>query len=102
MINVFKIIDFIKSQWLGFVVIALWIIFLIVFSNDKSINEKSVSKEEKKIEASKARIDSTVRYIKSIDTKIKLVKIKGDEKIKYIDTMSVSELQSYFSDRYKK
>jgi len=97
MINVFKIIDFIKSQWLGFIVIALWIIFLIVFSN-----KKTVSKEEKKIELNKYRIDSAVKNIKSIDTKIKLIKVKGDEKIKYIDTMSVSELQSYFSDRYKK
>jgi type II secretory pathway component PulM len=102
MINIFKVIDFIKEQWLGFVVILLWVIFLIVFSKDTSKNEAKIEKEVKKVEQNEARVKVIVKEIKSIDTKIKVVKVKGDEKIKYIDTMSVSELQGYFSDRYKK
>jgi hypothetical protein len=102
MININLILRFIKKQWFGFVVIAFWIFVTIIGEGElKPLIEKrkkldvEIAKEQKKID--------TI-YIENIKIKkkIKYIKQKENDTIKIIDTMSISELQRYFSDRYNK
>lgn len=102
MINVFAILSFIKNQWLGFVVMLLWLLTLIVGQKDLAplIEKRNVLDK------------NTLNYNKKIDTiyienlkiknRIKYIKQKENDTIRIIDTMSISELQEYFSDRYNK
>ena len=97
MIDIFKIINFIKSQWLGFIVILLWILYCIFSPN---YIDSDIKRARESIKVKEHTVDTIYKNIDSIEQKIKIIKIKGDERIKYIDTMSVSELQEYFTKRY--
>ena len=98
MINIFKILSFIKGQWLGFVVIALWIIISVSHRVDRS-KLISIKKDIKNVEK---EIDTLYLNNTKIEERIKIIKQKEYDTIRIIDTMSISELQSYFSERYDK
>ena len=101
------VIKFIKSQWLGFILIVIFIIFSMFnteetakykkervdFNNKISSLELLASKNKKLIDSLK-KIDGV--YVE----KIKVIKQKEYEKIYIIDSLPASELQGYFTERY--
>ena len=98
MINILKVLGFIKNQWLGFVVIAIWIMISVSHKVDRS-KLISIKKDIKKVER---EIDTLYLNNTKIEERIKIIKQKEYDTIRIIDTMSISELQGYFSERYGK
>ena len=102
MIDIFKVIKFIKDQWLAGILIICWVLWLF-FS---TVQEKQLQSEVKTlhdtIKKETIKIDTLYKHNESIVTKIKLIKQKEHDTIKIIDTMSNSELQKFFADRYNK
>jgi hypothetical protein len=99
MINIFTVINFIKNQWLGSIVIFIWILTLLIPSKDISVDK---IKTEIKIKDKQYIIDTLYKNNTNIITKIKYIKQKEHDTIKIIDTIPISELQKYFSNRYIK
>ena len=99
MINIFTVINFIKNQWLGSIVILIWLLTLLIPNKDVSVDKV---KTEVKIKEKQYIIDTLYKNNTSIITKIKYIKQKEYDTIKIIDTIPISELQKYFSSRYVK
>jgi hypothetical protein len=101
------VIAFLKNQWLASVLIALFILFLFYNSikkkellKEKQRLEKEIKVLEQKEQLHWNKLDSLKVSENTIIKKEKiLIQIQHDT-IKVIDTMSVSELQKYFTDRY--
>jgi K+ transporter len=100
---------FIKENWFSILLVAI-LIFILLYSQKQ--NELLV-KQVKEIEAlNKNLVKQSEIYLNQIDslsnidvvivTEIEYIKIKEDEDTAAVDTMSVSELQGYFSGRYEK
>jgi|LakMenE01Jun11ns_1017448.scaffolds.fasta_scaffold9952518_5 hypothetical protein len=100
-------IAFLKNQWLASVLIVLFILFSFYNSIKKEELLKEKQRLEKEIEALEQKeqlhwnkLDSLKVSESTIIEKEKtLIQIQHDT-IKVIDTMSISELQEYFTDRY--
>jgi septal ring factor EnvC (AmiA/AmiB activator) len=93
-----------------------WVIFILTPKNTmlkedrqkiKTLNEKieQINEEQDKLEFKIAEIE---KEITMIETKVKRIKkdknkvaIKYHEKIKRVDNYTVSELDSFFTNRYK-
>jgi hypothetical protein len=105
----YHISKFIKQQWLGTILIILFILFLFygIGKNDELKKEKQRLEKEIKVLEQKeqlhwSKLDSLKVSESTIIEKEKtLIQIQHDT-IKVIDTMSVSELQKYFTNRYNK
>lgn len=101
--------EFLKKNWLCLVFMAM-LVYITYQAQAK------ITKYEKKIEAFEKQVDSlnykAKLYIKRInelsnvgdviDDKIDSLKKDVNDKIKYVDTMSVSDLQDFFTKRYPK
>jgi hypothetical protein len=102
MIDIFKALNFIKSQWLGFIVILLWIFISLLPNRDLN----KLKKEDKKLDTIIVKqnniIDTIYKDNIKIKNKIQYINKKQYDTIKIIDTMSTSELQKFFTDRYNK
>jgi hypothetical protein len=98
LINVFAILDFIKNQWLGFLVIFIWILSSLIPSQDINIDK---IKTDIKIKEKEYIIDTLYKNNTKIINKIKYIKQKEYDTVKIIDTIPTSQLQVYFSNRYK-
>lgn len=105
----YLILNSLKNQWLGFVLIFFMVLFWV--SSDNEMNRlKAKEKElqlvikdlEEKDHASALLIDSLSKVDTVLLTKIKLIKEKEYETIRIIDSMHISQLQQYFTDRYKR
>jgi hypothetical protein len=105
----YHISKFIKQQWLGTILIVLFILFLVYgigknsdLQKEKQRLEKEIEVLEQKEELHWNKLDSLKVSENTIIKKEKiLIQIQHDT-IKIIDTMSVSELQKYFTNRYNK
>jgi hypothetical protein len=105
----YHISKFIKQQWLGSILIILFFLFLFYGIGQNSELKKEKQRLEKEIEALEQKeqlhwnkLDSLKVSESTIIEKEKtLIQIQHDT-IKVIDTMSVSELQKYFTNRYNK
>ena len=103
----YHIVKFIKQQWLGSTLIVLFILFLLYgiektneLKKEKQRLEKEVKVLEQKEELHWNKLDSLKITENTIIQKEKtLIQIQHDT-IKIIDSMSISELQKYFTDRY--
>jgi hypothetical protein len=103
----YHISKFIKEQWLGSILIVLFILFLIYgigknseLKKEKEALEKDIEVLEQKELLHWYKLDSLKVSESTIIKKEKiLIQIQHDT-IKVIDTMSISELQRYFTDRY--
>jgi hypothetical protein len=103
------VIAFLKNQWLASVLIALFILFLFYNSikkkellKEKQRLEKEIKVLEQKEQLHWNKLDSLKVSENTIIKKEKiLIQIQHDT-IKVIDTMSVSELQKFFTNRYNK
>lgn len=105
----YLIFNSLKNQWLGFVLILFMTLFWV--SSDKEIKRlEDKAKEmqlvikdlEEKDHASALLIDSLSKVDTVLLTKIKLIKEKEYETIRVVDSMHISQLQQYFTDRYKR
>jgi hypothetical protein len=103
----YHIVKFIKEQWLGSILIVLFILFLLhgIGKNNELKKEKEALEKEIEVLEQKEllhwyKLDSLKVSENTIIKKEKiLIQIQHDT-IKVIDTMSISELQGYFTDRY--
>jgi hypothetical protein len=103
----FHIVNFIKQQWLGTILIILFILFLFygIKQNDELKRERE--RLEKEIESLEEREELHWNKLDSLklgrDTIIEkqktLIQIEHDT-IKIIDTIAFSKLQEFFSNRY--
>lgn len=107
MVDIYKIYAFFKQQWLGSVLIIIWIISIFMYQEEKNellnkayVLESKVKKLEKKAKAELKSVDSLKTIDTIIITRIKIIKQKEYETIRIIDSLPVSGLQSYFTERY--
>jgi hypothetical protein len=99
--------NFIRQQWLGTILIILFILFLFYGIGQNNELKKEKQRLEKEIELLEERehlhwnkLDSLKSDNKIIIQKEKtLIQLQHDT-IKIIDTIAFSELQRYFTDRY--
>ena len=109
MITLNKFLDSLEKQWLAVVIAALWL-FTYTTSQEKnsSLIEKTkeleiqVSNLEKKDHEYAEKIDSLSKIDTVIVNKIKTIKQKEYVQIKVIDSLPISGLQKFFSDRYER
>jgi YbbR domain-containing protein len=102
-------ISFLKNQWLGSILIILFILFLFYGIGQNNELKKEKQRLEKEIELLEERenlhwnkLDSLKSDNKIIIQKEKtLIQLQHDT-IKIIDTIAFSELQRYFTNRYNK
>lgn len=102
-----KFLDSLEKQWLAIVVAALWL-FTYTANQEKNnaLLEQTKNLEiqildlEKKDHASAKIIDSLSKVDTVIVNKIKTIKQKEYVQVKVIDSLPISGLQKYFSDRY--
>jgi len=102
-----KFLDSLEKQWLAVVIAALWL-FSYTASQEKNALLLEQTKQletqvlilEKQAQKSAKVIDSLSKIDTLIVTKIKTIKQKEYVQVKVIDSLPVSGLQRYFSDRY--
>lgn len=101
--------NFIKNQWLAGVIIIIWILASLHsrMDNNKLLDEANHLKVEvdslQDISEQKAKqIDSLSKVDTIIVDKIKTIKEKEYVEIKVIDSLPVSGLQQFFTDRYER
>lgn len=101
--------NFIKNQWLAGVIIIIWIIASLHsnMNNDKLLDEANHLKVEvdslQEISAQKAKqIDSLSKVDTIIVDKIKTIKEKEYVEKRIIDSLPISGLQQFFTDRYER
>lgn len=104
---IFKIIKFIKAQWLGFILIVAFIIFSMFNTEEAAKYKKEridfntkISSLELLADKNKKLIDSLKKIDGVYVEKIKVIKQKEYEKIYVIDSLPANELQGYFTERY--
>lgn len=107
--DIIKIIKFFKEQWLGSLLIILWLISIVFYQNkrDQLIAEaENLKTKIEKLEEKESTYKKEIVLLKKTDTiiveKIKKIKEKEYVQIKIIDSFTVSELQQFFTDRYSK
>jgi hypothetical protein len=103
-----KFLDSLEKQWLAVVIAALWLFSYTINQekNNKLLEqtknlEEQVLVLEKKNDASVKVIDSLSKIDTVIVNKIKTIKQKEYVQIKVIDSLPISGLQKFFTDRYK-
>lgn len=102
-----KFLDSLEKQWLAIIVAALWL-FTYTASQEKNALlleqtkylEVKVLELEKKDHKSAKIIDSLSKIDTVIVNRIKTIKQKEYVQIRIIDSLPVSGLQKYFTDRY--
>lgn len=104
-----KFLDSLEKQWLAVVVAALWL-FSYTVNQEKNAAlleqtknlEIQISELEKKDHESAKVIDSLSKIDTVIVNRIKTIKQKEYVQIKVIDSLPISGLQKFFSDRYER
>lgn len=98
--------NFIKNQWLAGVVIIIWIIVSLSSNNNKELLEetKQLKIEVDSLQTISAEKEKQIDSLSEVDTlivnKIKTIKEKEYVEIKVIDSLPLSGLQQYFTERY--
>jgi hypothetical protein len=103
----YLISKFIKQQWLGTILIVLFILFLVYGIGQNNELKKEKQRLEKEIELLEEREDLHWNKLDSlklgrntiIEKQKTLIQIEHDT-IKIIDTIAFSKLQEFFSNRY--
>lgn len=109
MVDLYSVYKFFKEQWLGSILIIVWLISVFIYQDKKNelLNkayglETKVKELQKKAKIELKDVDSLKTIDTIIVTRIKIIKQKEYEKIRIIDSLPVSGLQSYFTERYPK
>jgi len=107
MLIIKQIWDFLRDQWLALGIIIL-LIFIQIHSDAKiDIYQKVIEKLEIEIEQYK-KTDKELKYMidslssieRDVVKEIQTIKEKEYVQIKVVDSMPISELQQFFTDRY--
>ena len=107
MILLNRFLDSLEKQWLAVIVAALWLFSYtasqeknsILIEQTKYLEDKVIELEKKDRESGRI-IDSLSKIDTVIVNKIKTIKQKEYVQVKVIDSLPISGLQKYFSDRY--
>ena len=102
-----KFLDSLERQWLAVIIAALWLFSYtanqekneMLIEHTKDLEAKVLVLEEEAHKSAKI-IDSLSKIDTVIVSKIKIVKQKEYVQVKVIDSLPISGLQKYFSDRY--
>jgi len=102
-----KVLDYLKEQYLAVIITVIWLFFTLhaqeknarLIEQTKTLEAKILVLEEKDHESSRI-IDSLSRVDTLIVNRIKIIKQKEYVQIRIVDSLPVSGLQRYFSDRY--
>ena len=102
-----KVLNYLREQYLAVIITVIWIFFTLHSQQKNSVLleqtknlEIQILELEKKDHASAKIIDSLSKIDTLIVNRIKIIKQKEYVQIKVIDSLPVSGLQKYFSDRY--
>lgn len=100
--------SFISENWLLLLFVAILLYLFIQAQVENNRYKQDVVGFKEKIKDLQEQIDIDVHVIDSlskIDTvfikEIEVIKEEADEKIKLVDTMSVSNMQSFYTKRYQ-
>ena len=109
MVDLYKLYKFFKEQWLGSILIIIWLVSVLMYQHKKNellnkayILEARVKELENKTNVELKSVDSLKTIDTVIVTRIKIIKQKEYEEIRTIDSLPISGLQSYFTERYPK
>lgn len=102
-----KNMKFLIDNWF----LVLFLVVLIYLLVQSQINENKYKKENSdfklKVKNLEIKISKDIKVIDSLckldsiySAKIEKLKSETKDKIKFVDTMSVSDMQSFYSDRY--
>jgi hypothetical protein len=102
-----KVLNYLREQYLAVIITVIWIFFTLyaqqknalLLEQTKELENKIIYLEQKDQEAAKV-IDSLSKVDTLIVNRIKTIKEKEYVQIRIIDSLPVSELQKYFTDRY--
>jgi len=101
------IVNYLKEQYLAVIITVIWIFFTLHNQNKNDILIEQTKKLEREIlileqkdHESSIIIDSLSRVDTLIVNRIKIIKQKEYVQIRIIDSLPVSGLQQYFTDRY--
>ena len=100
-------INYLKDQYLAVIITVIWLFFTlhsqqktaVLLEQTKKLEREILVLEEKDHESSRI-IDSLSRVDTLIVNRIKIIKQKEYVQIRIIDSLPVSGLQQYFTDRY--
>jgi len=103
-----KVLNYLKEQYLAVIITVIWLFFTlysqhntaVLLEQTKTLEAKILVLEEKNHESS-VLIDSLSKVDTLIVNRIKIIKQKEYVQIRIIDSMPVSGLQRYFTDKYK-
>lgn len=105
--NTIKVLSFFKEQWLGSALIIIWLLSIVLYQNnrDQLVKESETLKTKiESLEKKAAAYKKEESELKKIDTiivdRIKKIKEKEYVQIKVIDSLPISGLQKFFTDRY--
>ena len=99
--------QYLKDQWLSVIIIAVLMFFTlseqqknnILLDKSRKLEAKILILEQKDHESGKI-IDSLSKVDTVIVNRIKIIKQKQYVQIRIIDSLPISGLQRYFTDRY--
>ena len=101
-------IKYLKEQYLSVIIIIVLIFFTLSEQQRSNLLLKQTVTLENKILILKKRdqeLNKTIDSLSRVDTlivnRIKIIKQKEYVQIKIMDSLPVSELQNFFTDRYK-
>lgn len=98
---------FLSKNWLW--ILAIGVAIFLIIQGDKDI--RALKKENRQLKSEikqyQELVEKNLELIDALSIKdtvyvdrIKTIKAKADVQVKYVDTMSVSDMQDFFSDRY--
>jgi hypothetical protein len=102
-----KVLNYLKEQYLAVIITVIWLCVTLysqqktslLLEKTKQLENKIIYLEQKDHEAARV-IDSLSKIDTVIVNRIKTIKEKEYVQIKVIDSLPVSGLQRYFTDRY--
>jgi len=102
-----QILNFIKNQWFGVLIIAILIYLQHETSKELELYKDKLKEIDGQIEVYKLndqnlqmKIDSLSSLDIKVVEKIRTIKEKEYVQLKVVDSMPISELQEFFTDRY--
>ena len=107
LITLIMFFNFFKRQWFSLIIIAILLFMQIEGDKRVAMYEDQLIELRKEIELYKVKdkdllkkIDSLSSLDKEIIERIKIIKQKEYVQVKMVDSIPVSELQQFFTDRY--
>ena len=102
-----KVLNYLREQYLAVIITVIWIFFTlysqqktaVLLEQTEKLEGKIIYLEQRDHEAAKL-IDSLSKIDTVIVNRIKTIKQKEYVQIRIIDSLPVSGLQSYFTERY--